>query len=803
MTLVNPSTIQKRYVYTLITMVFVWGLALSGSALAQPKQLNVSNIRFKHVLANHDVALGAMLTTIQDSQGFIWFGGIGGLARYDGYDLHIVGDTLNASESIKSVHDLAESGDTLWVATSYGLIKFDKRTESFTRYSTDKASEIPLSQNYINKVAALPNGNVVLATYGGFDVIDLESKEVKTLVPEGANSHFVFALKVDTKKSRLWLGSSAGLYAYYWKTGKVKPLVTKTPLDNASIHAIDFGAKNSLWLGTDKGLFNVSANGKVQSRFSHEADNVHSLGANLIWSVLYDDGYVWAGTDQGGVSIFDERLATMTRLTSNIASPTSLATNTIKSIFKDGGGGVWLGNFPEGMHYFNKETTVATLYKTNPMEKSALNHNSIMAFSGASDKGLWVGTDGGGLNYLDLKTQTFKSYVYSNDDNNTLRSNAVLALLNDSQGRLWTGTWGGGLARFDPKKDKVIPITLRHTDDGSEERFNVWSLYEDSTGIIWVGTQTKGLLRWRESDNSLIQYMPSDDPASIAGEAIWSMMEDASGNFWISTNHGLNILNRNTGQFTRFRHDANDQSTLAHNSVESMFEDSKGRLWFGSVGGLNLFQPKEKSFKRITRTEGLVSDSIKSIVEDDLGNLWVGTANGISKIDGQTLSVKNYRPHIGWQKGSFNVGAAYKASDGTLYFGGPNGFMAFKPQELVDSENTPPIVITDLRIETDLQSPNSKGSVLSQTLPFTDRVTIPSSAQMFTIHYSALDYSRLKANAYRYKLEGFDSDWREVGSYRYATYTNLAAGEYRFIVEVKDLQGQWSEAGAQLLIYIK
>lgn len=765
--------------------------------------LNVENIRFENILADHDVALGAMLTIVQDRQGFIWFGGIGGLVRYDGYTLHAVGDTGNANESIKSVHDIYEAGDTFWLATSYGLIALDKKTETYTRYTADENSALHLSQNYINKVIGLPNGELVVGSYGGFDVIDPARKTVQTLLPDKANdsSHFVFSLKVDAAKNRLWLGTSAGLYSYDWKKRVSRFFKTRSALDTTSVRAIDFGQDHSLWLGTDHGLFQVTQNGKVRHHFVANKDDPASLSANLIWSVLYDDGYVWAGTDQGGLCIYDEKHGRFTRLQSNIANPASLTTNTVKSLLRDQKGDIWVGNFPEGVHYFNKATTAATLFKNNPLAKTSLNHNSVMAFAADGKAGLWIGTDGGGLNYLDIPQQTFKQYTSEDREPYALRSNAVLALLNDHNGQLWTGTWGGGLAKYDAKNDRIERVTLRQAEDGSEEKFNVWSLYEDSQSVIWVGTQMKGLLRWNRA-HEVTQYIPSEDPSTLAGEAVWSMLEDRQYQFWVGTNHGLNLMDRKTGKFIRYHHDSNDLRSISHNSVESMLEDSQGRLWFGTVGGLNLYHPDTNDFTRITRQQGLVSESIKSIVEDKQGNIWVGTTNGISQINRKTLAVRNFRPNIGWQKGSFNLGSAVATGEGLLYFGGPNGFMAFNPDDIEDLPSEVPVVFTELSIDAKIQKFASQFESLSTVL-YAQAITIPHGAQMFSLSFAALDYSKPKNNQYRYRLKGFDKDWRDVGLSHTATYTNIMTGQYLFEVQASDNKGRWDNRVVTMPVTVK
>jgi|SRR5580704_11652615 hypothetical protein len=51
---------------------------------------------------------------------------------------------------------------------------------------------------------------------------------------------------------------------------------------------------------------------------------------------------------------------------------------------------------------------------------------------------------------------------------------------------------------------------------------------------------------------------------------------------------------------------------------------------------------------------------------------------------------------------------------------------------------------------------------------------------------------------FRYKLEGWDRDWQDVGNRRPAFYTNLSPCKYRFRVSACNNSGVWNEAGAFL-----
>ena len=73
---------------------------------------------------------------------------------------------------------------------------------------------------------------------------------------------------------------------------------------------------------------------------------------------------------------------------------------------------------------------------------------------------------------------------------------------------------------------------------------------------------------------------------------------------------------------------------------------------------------------------------------------------------------------------------------------------------------------------------------------------------VFTFEFAALDYTAPAKNQYAYKLDGFDKEWRDVGTQRTAVYTNLAPGTYTFHVKGSNNDGLWNEQGASLELVI-
>src|SRR5262249_33316467 len=66
------------------------------------------------------------------------------------------------------------------------------------------------------------------------------------------------------------------------------------------------------------------------------------------------------------------------------------------------------------------------------------------------------------------------------------------------------------------------------------------------------------------------------------------------------------------------------------------------------------------------------------------------------------------------------------------------------------------------------------------------------------IDYTALSLAAPEKVRFRYKLEGWDREWQDVGNRRQVFYSNLPPRDYRFRVTACNNSGGWNEAGASL-----
>jgi hypothetical protein len=80
---------------------------------------------------------------------------------------------------------------------------------------------------------------------------------------------------------------------------------------------------------------------------------------------------------------------------------------------------------------------------------------------------------------------------------------------------------------------------------------------------------------------------------------------------------------------------------------------------------------------------------------------------------------------------------------------------------------------------------------------------VPQEVGEIEIHFAALNYTAPEKMRYQYRLTGFDPDWIDVGTRRFAYYANLAPGRYRFQVRAGNLDGPWNETGAAFVFYLQ
>ncbi|HET7845222.1 MAG TPA: ATP-binding protein, partial [Xanthomonadales bacterium] len=258
------------------------------------------------------------------------------------------------------------------------------------------------------------------------------------------------------------------------------------------------------------------------------------------------------------------------------------------------------------------------------------------------------------------------------------------------------------------------------------------------------------------------------------------------GELWVGLRPGgLARLDRATGRVERFRADPTRPGSLSNDTVTSIMEDGEGRLWIGTQGGgVNqmLRDPANGaiSFRAWTRSQGLGADAIGGVVQDGGGNLWMSTTAGMTRLDPATGAIDNFTQRNGAQVAGYFIGAYGQNADGLIVFGGLRGATVVDPEHV---PSVPPLHRTAITGVRALRSDPRARLAVAHGASGPRRVHVPWQLGDISIEFSALSYFDPFALRYEYRLDGFDEAWISTDAqHRYATYTNLPAGDYTFHV---------------------
>ncbi len=823
MSFVNRQTLARLMLvmthYLLRTIVLMLTITGSLKLHAQGDSYQFETIDSRRGLSHNQVN-----SIIKDEKGFIWFGTVSGLNRYDGYSIkvfkHRIGDTTSMSDDY--VSQVVKGPDhNLWVLTPNGWNIFDPRTEKFTPHPQRFIKSIGIEDEGFSDIVQ-DNANNFWFVYPRRGLYKYNSVSRKISVYTGTpGTHPLFSPNV----SRVAVDHAGFLWVIYTEgiLEKIDPKADKVIFRTAILrnylntpdvyYRLFIDSDNDLWVYTRseaKGVFCYRPSQNSLLRIEKESGAVR-LNNNIVNAVTQDSkGLIWVATDHGGINIINKKDFSVRYLTNNENDPKSLSQNSINTLYTDSSGIVWIGTYKKGVNQYHESNAKFPLLQHLAGNSRSLPYNDVNKFIEDKWGNLWIGTNGGGLIYFDRKAGTYKQYLHSNSDPNSLTNNVIVSMLMDSEQRLWIGTYYGGMDCFDGKKF----IHYRHNDKNETSLADdrVWEIFQDSRKRFWVGTLSEGLELFDPGKGTFTHYKYGRTNRTPWSRYICSIVEDRQGNIWMATSLGLDVLDVRSGLFNHYEHIESDTSSLSYNNVIELLPDSRGLLWIATRDGLNIYDPAKKTFRTFRTANGLPDNSIVTIMEDDNHNMWITTPNGVSNIivsgpvTNPSFQFKNYNESDGLQDGQFNENAALKLRTGELVVGGANGFNIFLPSKPAEQKPIPDLVLTDFQIfnnSVKIGEEYNGRVVLPVAISEAKDITLKYNQNVFTIEFAAIDFLSQDKIKYAYKLQGFSNEWLTTDAKnRKATFTNLNPGTYTLLIKAGNGDGVWSVTPYALTIHI-
>jgi signal transduction histidine kinase/ligand-binding sensor domain-containing protein/CheY-like chemotaxis protein/HPt (histidine-containing phosphotransfer) domain-containing protein len=776
----------------------VWLCGPSGLVHAAAPLPAVRPVYFEHLTMRDGLSQSTVEGFLQDSRGYLWMATESGLDRYDGNSIRVYRRERGNPQALASdyIWTMAEDahGD-VWLATiGGGVERWRRGSDSFQQFRHDPAAPASLASDAVRTLLIDHDGRIWAGTLDrGLDVLDPHTGVARHFRHHDADPHSlaadaVFALHMD-HTGGIWIGTDGGLSRYEPTSGtfiNYGRSADGAGLSDLQVRVISEDHTGALWIGTMHGGLDrlEPGNGHVTS-FRHDAANPRSLSHDRVTAILEDDAQrLWVATVDG-LNLFDRSSLTFVRYGNDADNPQSLRDSNVMSLYQDRGGVLWVGTRSGGASHWNPNGWLLGHYRS-----ASFRDTQVTSFADDGAGRVWVGTGGAGLVEIDARSGQERHY---GRDTPAMRlsDDRVMALLYDHSGSLWVGTMSGGLTRVNLVSGKLQVWRTSATDPATLPADGVMSLYQDRLGRVWVGTFGGGLASIEPASGRVTRYPYGTDTANALSDARASAIaEDALGNLWIGTaGGGLNLFERASGRFYHYQRDDHDPASLADNTVYALHVDGRGGVWVGTAGGGldhvlgSSAAPEAVHFENYANLSP--SRVVYGIESDGAERLWLSTTNGLVRFDPHSRVVKAFHEWHGLQGEDFNFNAHYRDRDGTLYFGGNNGFNAFSPAA-VDFSAPPPRVV--LTAAARLNKPLPEGELPGASRP----LKLAYDDKLVSFEFAALDFTSPANNHYAYRLDGFDSAWVDAGPLHHATYTNLDAGDYVLRVRAANADGAWS-----------
>jgi signal transduction histidine kinase/ligand-binding sensor domain-containing protein len=745
------------------------------------------DIRFRRLSNPQNLSQVRVESIVQDTQGFMWFGTSNGLNRYDGYKFKVFKHEPGNPKSLSGVYVYSSFKDhsgNLWVGTDEFLDRFDPETETFTHYKLDKPATNGLS-SIVTRISEDPSGKLWLSTRNGLFRLDPNSGDLKNYVHDPADPFTLADNDIQStgedREGNFWVATSRTLDEFDTQTGKVK----------RHIQVGESGV--GLWFHEDRfGVFWVICGSLGQiatldrktnrlTRYDYEW-KIGPAQTNQAYSMLEDsNGTMWFGTGAAGLMKFDRQNRCFISYRHDPADTETIGDNQVVALFEDREGNIWTGLHQAEPNYFPNRLL--------PFEDlTRLSHSREHQLSGLVSA---IYEDGRGILWLGVNRRLYRlnrktGQVFALKD---VYDSEVISIIPDGSDVLWLGNARPGLLRYNVKTGERRGYRHNRTDPTTLCSGIVDQLLIDRQGILWSATWD-GLCLFDSTTNRFTKYAPAPESRGLNYYAI---AQAADGSLWLGGNLGLHRFDPQTKTFSIYTHNPEDPASISDNHVNIVFFDRFGTLWAGTQNGLDEFDPASRTFKTYDQRNGMSGNVVSCILEDSRGTLWMSTNKGISSFNTKTERFSNYTTADGLPGPDLTGrGACYKSSRGEMFFAGFSGATAFFPDKVAESPYAPHPILTDFRLFGSSVIPGRR-SPLKMAINRASAIQLSHSENIFSIEFSALTYLNPGTNRYRYKLDGIDKGWREVGSdERLATYTTLPAGNYTFRLEAATSRGPWS-----------
>ena len=764
------------------------GMLFTGIGFAD----EIDGMRFMHIGLEDGLSHSTILGINQDKEGNLWFATYDGLNKYDGYNFTVYRHQYKNPKSI--ANDITrcvviDDDNRIWIGTRDGLSLYNRRQNEFSNFYYKKEGQNVAVMN----IVPLHKDWLMIGTAGGILLFDVKGGHFMSDTLSTA-LHLLKPSTLVRQGDCVYIGTESGVYTYSLQDGTLKKLV-ELPT-KARIHGILCQMFNRIWIATEgSGLYMYDIKAKKLKNYRYE-DKTSGLNSNYVRSLALDqENRLWVGT-YSGLNIYKEGKDCFSSMESSITQVGTLSQNSVRCIFRDSQGGMWLGTYWGGLSYYHSLCNRFQQIKHIPFYNS-LSDNVVSCIVEDKMNNLWIGTSDGGLNFYDNITKSYKNYLFNPDTSEGVPFKDIKTVyVDESTDKVYVGAHAGGMMILNRKTEKKEFYNQQNSNLPSN---NIYSIISDEGEGLWIASLEHFI--YFDIAQKCFTVIDKDVKGRPIQKYNRLLFRDSKRRIWAGGEMGLSVYNQ-IDKSLLTNTDFHIPTVLEQSFVNCIYESASSYIWIGTCNGLFALREGDQEPLQYTTDNGLPSNVIYGILEDSYGRLWVSTNQGLSCFNPDNRKLRNFTIVDGLQSNQFNARSYCRISKGNMLFGGINGITSFRPETLIDNPYTPKPIINKLFVFNKEVLPNDDTGILKENIESVDHIILKSSQNSFSISFVVSNFIAGKHNTFAYKLEGYNEEWYKQGDISPVSYSNLPAGNYRFLLKAANNDGKWSKDMAVLHIKV-
>lgn len=750
----EKKELVKYMLIRILTLIIIFQPIYSNSILDNNSKTSFEILNRENGLSNLSVS-----SIIQDKNGLIWFGTQGGLNRFNGRDITVYRNDPFTDDGL--IHNLIqtmyydEEKHEIWLGTYQGISRLLIEEKRFQHYTVENSG---LSDSIVVSIVKDQNDIFWVGTMNGLNRIDSKTNEIKTFEVPGKTIRDIHISSEGT----IYLATYQGLCYFDKKSHSVEKVDIELP--SPYVMVLKEFKNGILTMGMwDGGTAEFDIKTKEVKLQNYPDNRIYTIGQTA-------DKTLWVGSWGGGLfALRDNEVIEI----SDIIKNQKYSDTVIYSMLEDNTGILWVGTNGKGVLKLNPRKKDYLLFSNSLEKEKKIKSGKINNIFRDSRDNLWIEVYDQGVNRYNPSIKTMFHYKNIEEDSTSLLADKVSDIFEAHDGKIYLST-GKGISVYDYDTDSFSKLDIL------PKEMIVYDIKEDKNNNLWIGTYNHGIFYYNIKDKKLINY--NKDENKISDNLIYGILIDSKERVWVATNYGLNLFIPNEDRFKTYYKINGKRDTLGSNVTRALLEDSHGNIWIASNGGgLSKFNEIDESFTTYVEKDGLSSNIVTGILEGDNGNLWLSTPNGLSVFNPKTKKFNILTPDDGIGGWEFNSGS-FKDKDDTLLFGGSHGITAIPAEFSSKLTIKPKLFITDVKVFHE--------SIISNKEFFNGKkISFLPQENFIEFKFNALDYDAPKKISYQYKLDGFGSNWVDIGTRDYISFTNLAPGQYELLVKARTFKG--------------